>query len=55
MSVIIDEVVTDPPPLAPATAPDSKKGSGQARPMDIDRLAYEQERLRHRSQRLWAD
>lgn len=55
MSVIIDEVVSEagePPAAGPVAA---APPAAAAPPVDLDRLAYEMARRRHRAQRLWAD
>jgi hypothetical protein len=54
MSVVIDEVVSEvaEPPVAGTVA---AALPGAAPPLDLDRLAYEMARRRHRAQRLWAD
>jgi hypothetical protein len=55
MSVMIDEVVSEvAEPPAAGTVAAASPGTA-APPLDLDRLAYEMARRRHRAQRLWAD
>ncbi len=55
MSVVIDEVVSEvaEPPVAGAAA--AAPSGAAAPPLDLERLAFEMARRRHRAQRLWAD
>lgn len=56
MSVAIDELIVEPAPGGGQPAKQSQaKGARASQPLDIDKLDYERQRSRHRSERLWAD
>ena len=55
MSVVIDEVIAEPMSPAPRQQPAQAKGTSGAKSIDIDKLDFERQRSRHRSERLWAD
>lgn len=55
MSVVIDEIISEPAAAPPAAAAAAETPATAAQLPDLERLDHELRRRRHRAERLWAD